>query len=733
MKGTILFLCVVFYPIFNLKSQDVVNNYIDWTGINHDDYARPYGIYDGGYFRRLYGYEGEFLITAEQLPWADPNRFLGNLAAIDINNLIMTFDIELVSFPFSMDCAFEPGCNDGGSLRILDVPSDGLYNPLYNRWDYSVSLPTNASGLYNKIQSKVFERQYGPAGELLFAMNDQSIPLVLSSVGFVRPGFDISRLVIPHSVLKITISVHCGQFATDPVLDQFNLYVDLTRGMMRRYPFTVSNSSVSPSPSQYDVTIRPVICQPLSSASSYTDAPFCEYSIYDPSSTCDSYSSIKGDVCNMHPFVPADDDFCQILYNAYADVRSVNDIFEYNPGPGSRYVEHLSIPDRSIIVSTGIRDASGKAPSGFENVGGVLQAQNAPIVHQYTVNRNIDLTKINPSEMVIYNPSEVSISANNLTFPSGYTFKTISGTYPFLPDLLQQSADPLNGGPYNTTDPYSPNYISKLPNQTDLFVDFNSTGSYPTQDHRYSSIYHIESNAKVTIEPCVSLYDMVFDVKPNSELYFQNWTTNQKNINRYKIDFNGGKVRKGAPQWKFQNNTVADRILAWDSESFILAGRYVDPGSTHGNYVLESGSQTLFKANDYIELEHGFEAKEGSEFYASIDNVNLGICAPAPPQRLKGPDSRTPLGQKDATSVEITPNPAVGNAYLILDLKEKAMVAVKIFDNLGHLLWTEGSSVPLMAGKYQYKMDLSSFLPGVYYISVFCGEELFSRKVVKID
>jgi hypothetical protein len=38
-----------------------------------------------------------------------------------------------------------------------------------------------------------------------------------------------------------------------------------------------------------------------------------------------------------------------------------------------------------------------------------------------------------------------------------------------------------------------------------------------------------------------------------------------------------------------------------------------------------------------------------------------------------------------------------------------------------------------MAGKYQYKMDLSSFLPGVYYISVFCGEELFSRKVVKID
>jgi hypothetical protein len=197
MKGTILFLCVVFYPIFNLKSQDVVNNYIDWTGINHDDYARPYGIYDGGYFRRLYGYEGEFLITAEQLPWADPNRFLGNLAAIDINNLIMTFDIELVSFPFSMDCAFEPGCNDGGSLRILDVPSDGLYNPLYNRWDYSVSLPTNASGLYNKIQSKVFERQYGPAGELLFAMNDQSIPLVLSSVGFVRPGFDISRFLIP--------------------------------------------------------------------------------------------------------------------------------------------------------------------------------------------------------------------------------------------------------------------------------------------------------------------------------------------------------------------------------------------------------------------------------------------------------------------------------------------------------------------------------------------------------
>lgn len=733
MKKIIVVCCLLFCFGVISKAQDVVNNYQNWTGKNVDsDFGNPFYLYTNSLFVGPVNYEGEFLITAEQLPWADPDRFNGSLANIDISDLFLSYDIALVSFPFSMDNAFDGGCADGSSIRILDVPPDNIYNSNEKRWDYQISIPTNAYSLYNKIDNYSLNRIYDSFGDVRYVFNNQLFPLSIVSTAYLRTGFNISRMVIPHSVFKITIKLHCGPSSFDQVLDKFYFYIDLTRGMMRTYPFTSSNSTSTSSTSQYDVMVRPIIVSNPITGSSYEDLPFCQYYKDEPTYSCSGSIDIKGDIADMHPFQPSNDDFCQLLVNANADVRNLSDV-SFGEGPGPYNVEHLSIPTRSMIISTGVRDATGQQPAGYVvGAGGNLQPQiGAPVVHQYTINHDIDLSNINSDEKVIYNPSEVSITSN-LTFPSNYTFKTISGTYPFLPDLLQQATDPLNGGPYNTSDPYASNYIATLPYQTDLYIDYNTIGNYPTQDHRYSSIYHLEDNSKLTIEPCVSLYDLVFDVKPNSELYFENWYTNLKNVNRYKIEYNGGIVRKAAAQWLFQNDVETDRVLSWDSESFIKAGRYVDPGSGYGNFSLESGSRTLYKASEYISLEQGFEAKLGSEFDGKIENVDLPACALAPPQRIKGGMIASDDDPGNLSSFEITPNPTMENPYLVLDLKERSYVDVRLMDNLGRVLSFEKSNVPLTAGKYQYRIDMGSCRQGVYYINVLLDGTMLSRKVVKI-
>ena len=108
-----------------------------------------------------------------------------------------------------------------------------------------------------------------------------------------------------------------------------------------------------------------------------------------------------------------------------------------------------------------------------------IHEPNAPM-HNYIIDKPIDLTIINSSEKIIYNPSEVDIDLNGtLTFPSGYTFKTVYGLYPTHAEVA--NADPNN--------------LYAKPEDVPVISS-------------YSSTYYVKSGSTLRIEPCVSLYDV---------------------------------------------------------------------------------------------------------------------------------------------------------------------------------------------------------------------------------
>ena len=77
-------------------------------------------------------------------------------------------------------------------------------------------------------------------------------------------------------------------------------------------------------------------------------------------------------------------------------------------------------------------------------------------------------------------------------------------------------------------------------------------------------------------------------------------------------------------------------------------------------------------------------------------------------------ENTTGLDDVNAIELNMYPNPA--SSYVTLSIKESASVAqeVKIVNALGQVIQTQSWD----AGQSELRIDLSNFMPGVYYVQV---------------
>ncbi len=154
------------------------------------------------------------------------------------------------------------------------------------------------------------------------------------------------------------------------------------------------------------------------------------------------------------------------------------------------------------LVQTYLANYNGSATAG--------SSLPPSVAHQYIIDQPIDLNLINPSEKIIYNPSEASIDLDNtinnynsgshtLVFPSGYTFKTVSGKYPNKTDVL--AADPYH-----------------------LHIHPEQINAPSTLGCDAVSEYTVEAGSTLEIGDCVSLYDVKITVKPGANLSYNHFT-----------------------------------------------------------------------------------------------------------------------------------------------------------------------------------------------------------------
>jgi hypothetical protein len=93
-------------------------------------------------------------------------------------------------------------------------------------------------------------------------------------------------------------------------------------------------------------------------------------------------------------------------------------------------------------------------------------------------------------------------------------------------------------------------------------------------------------------------------------------------------------------------------------------------------------------------------------------------------------DSHNPMTIKFA-QINIFPNPTQNNIIITYPCNTTGQLQICIKDVDGRERYTE-SVVCEEGGNVQYSIDLSSFLPGVYYISLTLNDQHVVKKIVKL-
>ena len=264
-----------------------------------------------------------------------------------------------------------------------------------------------------------------------------------------------------------------------------------------------------------------------------------------------------------------------------------------------------------------------------------------------------------------------------------------------------------------------------------MFKDFHIGSQYPSNDHKYSSIYHLQSGSKLTIEPCVKIFDATFEVNPGSEIVFQDWSTNQINVQRYQLLFKGGIVTKRDQAFLKQNENETDKALNWEGGDYIASGANVDVNKTAGEYTIETNAHVTFEATNYIDIKSGFYAKDKSEFEASIKPV---IIPPCGPMRIRNPKTNNSADLNNTSGIgyfTVSPNPAIDNSYFMFEVFEKSNARIIIYDSMGKIIQQVGENSLLPSGKYSFKFQSENLSSGIYFAKLVTLDSQKSIKFIK--
>jgi len=683
------------YDFENLNS-NYLNNFI---------YSIPPG---SGYYR------GEFEIYFGRLPWyqlfIDPVVALGANSSTAVPYVYsMSYFYEVVSFPFHKECAYvgTGDCTEqtpcSTQVRNMNLPVEDqnhfTYMPSDNYFQFAQPISqTNTDKLFIKTPVNFVDSYYSSG--FLTASNRPAHSL--SSGAFkVSYGFPNERNIIPHSIIKTTIRLHCGPDLTFPVVNELSFYTDLTRARMRYYPFIPCNQNMGTS-SLWDVIFIPEI---LYSDNQYTNSwndlilsngtldyfPFGEIAVAPNS--CPSVVNVP-DV-NIDMYNPKE---LVNYYNTnYANPtircqQMYNDIVTNS---------HLVWSNPFALNSCFLRNSNGAVIAGTELAGSSNITILSGIRHSYFIDQNTDLYIINPTEKEIYNPSEATITASNFVFPQDYTFKTIRGVYPSEAEALASRI--LENGCDANTD------LRNVPVKTDLTTE-NTTdatnfplSALPATQHLYASRYYLENNSKLTVQNCVRLFDCTFDVKQGATLLFDDYTAHygkedhsfDRTNTRFKIQTLGGAVLRNYNDVQYlQNGDITQTLpLHYKAIREIYAGSNVDPDQDipKQDYVAQSGSNITLQAGEVIYLKEGFHAMSGSNVYITPTSPggSAGPCNLPMAARMAGNRQQQPSKNVALSGLGIYPNPTSNVVKLHNRFMPLKAASVVIMDVYGRIVYEQ--------------------------------------------
>lgn len=519
MKRTILFFLVILY--FSAFTQNLEDAYKlhDTPTPSH----WPNSV--------INDWNGEYQIFLDKFYWNNRDD-IGN----PLESAAVSFSIEVVSFPFIPD-GFDPDQNNNFSsseVRNLntDIVTDGFY---YGNLFSNNSPHENYKGWgWQFGDYRVFQKLYNintcdfKPGYYMCEGDYGLISQVYANLLFAN-YYDQCHL--PHTVLKHTLYFHCGTSIDDDIIDSISWVYDNTRGAMREYPFynpTMKYPEMNTK--TIDVAFRPTFPDVL--VWNYNPPNLNNLFFYD-SGLEESTGSV--DYFPPNEIIPYYWSACSTSYPLYYDP---------NPGPpyytmqtdyyNNSFLSELVHPPSYTLLDAPLLNAEAGEYAGYDVSGNKMKG----LQHKYFINEAFDLRIINPSEKIIYNPSEVTIHCD-LTFPCYYKFLTLHGKYP------DKDLEVHHGGDYSSE------YWD-----ANLYFDFDYDRDYPvpvncTTNAECMSYYILDGRRTITIEPKVIIMDAHFSGTSHSykgiivydpDYTFGNWTYDEETIKLVEIDWDDNIV-----------------------------------------------------------------------------------------------------------------------------------------------------------------------------------------------
>lgn len=160
--------------------------------------------------------------------------------------------------------------------------------------------------------------------------------------------------------------------------------------------------------------------------------------------------------------------------------------------------------------------------------------------------------------------------------------------------------------------------------------------------------------------------------------------------------------------------------LSW----FMICGTQ-DYMVTHPTYQVFTDSLDFYGIGyDYSYFEGGHEFHPES-WMAAIHWMDSII-------ELSFQTTGVPIHGAAFANVTVYPNPAVDKVSISYQSKEAGTALISIFNNTGQLMEMLGRD-HLQAGEYRLVRNISGYKPGVYFFRVQIGNEMVTKKIVKVN
>ncbi|MBL7924785.1 MAG: zinc-dependent metalloprotease, partial [Bacteroidia bacterium] len=143
-------------------------------------------------------------------------------------------------------------------------------------------------------------------------------------------------------------------------------------------------------------------------------------------------------------------------------------------------------------------------------------------------------------------------------------------------------------------------------------------------------------------------------------------------------------------------------------------------------YVMNSGSEVVWRAGTYHVMQPGFWAKAGSKFLTMFDD-----CTPltiAEPSNEKATDRTSTNG-----FVKVQPNPFQDQFNAVVEMAESGFLKLELLDGTGKLIQLVSEQRSASEGPHSFTIDMSDKAEGIYFLLVRRGEEVKTMKLIKVE